>query len=88
MIDSDVHIKIEKEKARELRKSQWWSQQLDKGVCYYCQAKISRKEATMDHIVPLSSGGKSTRNNVVVACKPCNNKKKDRDLTDWTLKGL
>jgi 5-methylcytosine-specific restriction endonuclease McrA len=30
----------------------------------------------MDHIVPLIRGGKTTRGNVVPACKECNNKKK------------
>jgi hypothetical protein len=33
-------------------------------------------ELTMDHVVPLARGGKSTKGNVVPACKPCNNKKK------------
>ncbi len=30
----------------------------------------------MDHIVPLSRGGKSTKGNLVVSCKSCNNNKK------------
>ena len=30
----------------------------------------------MDHVVPVARGGRSTRGNVVPACKPCNNEKK------------
>lgn len=29
----------------------------------------------MDHLVPLSRGGRSTKRNVVVSCKPCNTEK-------------
>ncbi len=88
MLEGDAHIQCEKEKARELRKSRWWSHQIDRGVCHYCQTKITRGQATMDHVIPLSRGGFTTKSNVVVACKECNNKKKDRELTDWALKGV
>ncbi|MEZ4578779.1 MAG: HNH endonuclease [Desulfobacterales bacterium] len=30
----------------------------------------------MDHIVPISKGGQSTKNNVVPCCKTCNSEKK------------
>jgi 5-methylcytosine-specific restriction protein A len=32
----------------------------------------------MDHVVPLVRGGRSTRGNVVPACKTCNTDKKHR----------
>jgi 5-methylcytosine-specific restriction endonuclease McrA len=41
--------------------------------CTYCGDKNAR--LTIDHIVPKSKGGKSTFENTVAACKPCNNKK-------------
>ena len=66
----------EKEKARQLRKSQWWQAKLNKGICHYCGEKFSKEELTMDHILPLVRGGKSTKGNLVVACKTCNNEKK------------
>lgn len=72
----EKHIKREREKARELRKSSYFQNLLDKGICYYCGKKFPREELTMDHIVPVVRGGKSTKGNVVVACKECNNKKK------------
>ena len=70
------HIKREREKARELRKSPFFQELLRKGVCHYCGGKFPPEELTMDHIVPVVRGGKSTKGNVVVCCKECNNKKK------------
>ncbi len=37
----------------------------------------------MDHIVPVVRGGKSTRGNVVPACKECNTKKKYMLPLEW-----
>ncbi|PIP38587.1 MAG: HNH endonuclease [Desulfobacterales bacterium CG23_combo_of_CG06-09_8_20_14_all_51_8] len=82
-IPDDDEIRREKDKARELRASQWWKRKCAKGVCHYCQGKFPAKELTMDHIVPLSRGGKSTKNNVVPCCKVCNTKKKSSLLMDW-----
>lgn len=66
----------ERHKARELRQSQWWKQKLAQGVCYYCEQKFASEQLTMDHVVPLSRGGRSTKGNSVVCCKECNSKKK------------
>lgn len=72
----EKHIKREREKARELRKSSFYQNLLNRGICHYCGKKFSREELTMDHVVPVVRGGKSTKGNVVVCCKECNNKKK------------
>nr|WP_231841008.1 HNH endonuclease [Deferribacter desulfuricans] len=77
-------IKREKQKARELRKKQWWKNKLAEGKCYYCGKSFSPKELTMDHIVPIIRGGKTTKGNVVPACKDCNNKKKYMLPIEWT----
>ena len=69
-------IKKERRKARELRASQWWKRRCAKGVCHYCGQQTLPRELTMDHIVPVSRGGKSTKGNLVPACKACNNNKK------------
>ena len=37
----------------------------------------------MDNIVPIIRGGKSTKGNVVPACKECNNKKKHMLPIEW-----
>ncbi len=76
-------IRREKEKARALRKTQWWQRQVAKGVCHYCKGSIPPRDLTMDHIVPLIRGGRSTRGNVVPACKVCNNQKKYLLPIEW-----
>jgi len=48
--------------------------------CVYCGAKNVR--LTIDHIVPKARGGKSTFENTVAACKPCNNKKGSKSCSE------
>ena len=79
-------FKQEKEKARALRKSRWWQTLITKADCYYCQKALKKEEVTMDHIVPLAQGGKSTRGNTVPCCKLCNNKKKDQSVFYFLLR--
>jgi 5-methylcytosine-specific restriction enzyme A len=76
-------IGLEKEKARALRKSQWWKRKLAKGECYYCKARVAPADLTMDHIVPVIRGGQSTRGNVAPACKACNSRKKYLLPIEW-----
>ena len=71
-----AQIAKERAKARELRRTNWWQAQIQKGVCHYCSGKFPPSELTMDHIVPLSRGGRSTKGNIVPCCKACNNGKK------------
>ncbi len=80
---SDSEIKREKQKARDLRKTQWWKRKCAGGKCYYCGREFRPKELTMDHIVPIIRGGRSTRNNVVPSCKECNNRKKHSLPSEW-----
>jgi len=70
------HVARERAKAKELRKSDWWKQQLAKGICHYCGKKFESSELTMDHILPVVRGGKSVKGNCVPCCKACNNDKK------------
>lgn len=79
----DAQIRRERQKARELRASQWWKRRLAKGVCHYCGQRTLPGELTMDHIVPIARGGRSSRGNVVTACKNCNNKKKQLLPMEW-----
>ena len=69
------HIKIERDKAKKLRNSSWWKTQIQKGLCHFCQQSVGTDNLTMDHLVPLARGGKSTRGNIVPACQACNKKK-------------
>jgi 5-methylcytosine-specific restriction protein A len=76
-------LKRERHKARDLRESQWWKRRLAKGVCQYCGRNTAPGELTMDHIVPISRGGKTSKGNVVPCCKECNNAKKQLLPMEW-----
>jgi 5-methylcytosine-specific restriction endonuclease McrA len=80
---SDEDIRRERGKARDLRKTRWWQRKTAAGICYYCGEKVSHKELTMDHLVPLARGGRSTKNNLVPCCKSCNTKKKTMLPVEW-----
>ncbi len=80
---TEEHIKREKEKARNLRHTHWWNRKIEDGICYYCRSKVGRNRLTMDHLVPLSRGGKSKKGNIVPACKECNNRKKSMLPYEW-----
>jgi len=44
-------------------------------ICYYCNKILLDNEITIDHLIPLSRGGKTTLDNLRIACKKCNNEK-------------
>lgn len=50
----------------------------DSGRCQYCAGSLPLSEATYDHIVPRSRGGRTSWTNIVIACRPCNQRKGDR----------
>jgi 5-methylcytosine-specific restriction endonuclease McrA len=76
-------IDRERRRARELRASEWWKRRCAKGICGYCGQPTPAAELTMDHIVPISRGGKSTKGNVIPSCKACNTAKKQKLLMEW-----
>jgi 5-methylcytosine-specific restriction endonuclease McrA len=49
----------------------------DRYVCQYCGDTVGENRATLDHILPLSRGGKNTWTNLTTACRPCNYNKAD-----------
>ena len=70
------HIRRERARARELRRTQWWKRRRGGGTCHYFGGRFAPASLTMDHVVPLVRGGRSTKGNVVPACKDCNTAKK------------
>ncbi|MBU1232930.1 MAG: HNH endonuclease [Proteobacteria bacterium] len=79
----ESEIRRERAKARDLRKSRWWQQRTAPGKCHFCGRKVPFKELTMDHLLPLGRGGRSTKDNLVPCCKSCNNKKKSMLPLEW-----
>jgi 5-methylcytosine-specific restriction endonuclease McrA len=49
----------------------------DEFACQYCGSK---GELTFDHVLPRARGGRTTWENVVAACSPCNIEKGSRTL--------
>jgi 5-methylcytosine-specific restriction protein A len=91
-IDSDPEnakrIKKERDKARELKRTPWWKNQLHKGTCHYCGEQFLPEQLSMDHVVPLARGGKSTKGNIVPSCVECNKKKKLETPAETALRKL
>ena len=50
----------------------------DAHLCLYCGKRCRSSELSRDHVTPVSRGGANVWNNVVTACKRCNNHKGDR----------
>lgn len=50
----------------------------DQYVCQYCGSRFHRTNLTLDHVIPIVQGGKKSWENIVTACKPCNQKKGGR----------
>lgn len=70
------HVAVERKRARALKQSGWWQKQLQRGVCHYCGKQVGADQLTMDHVVPVARGGRSTRGNVVPCCEACNRNKR------------
>lgn len=45
--------------------------------CRWCGILLTEKTATIDHIIPLGKGGSNRRDNLTLACHPCNKSKAD-----------
>lgn len=50
----------------------------DHHTCLYCGDRFPVSALTRDHIIPLGLGGRNSWENVVTACKPCNQRKSCR----------
>jgi 5-methylcytosine-specific restriction endonuclease McrA len=50
----------------------------DHDTCQYCGRTLPRSELNLDHVLPRCDGGKTTWENVVCSCVPCNLKKGGR----------
>lgn len=50
----------------------------DKGRCQYCGHRVPSNDFEFEHVIPKSQGGRTRWENIVVACTPCNQKKRNR----------
>ena len=79
----EAELRREKARARELRGSGWWKRRIAAGICHYCGRQVGTRALTADHVVPLIRGGRSSRGNMVPACKECNNRKQSLLAWEW-----
>lgn len=54
----------------------------DKNLCAYCGKVHTYNDNSREHIIPVSRGGANTWQNVVTACKRCNQHKDNRTLDE------
>ncbi len=64
--------KVPKRRPKFCAKAIW---ERDGGVCQYTGRKLKPNEGNIDHVIPVSRGGKSTWDNCVLADKKVNSKK-------------
>lgn len=50
----------------------------DRRVCAYCGGRHAEDHLTMEHVTPLSRGGRQSWMNLVTACRACNHRKGNR----------
>ena len=66
-------VRVPRHEARKITRRAVFAR--DDYTCQYCGAS---SRLTMDHVVPRSRGGRSSWENVVTSCAPCNTRKGDR----------
>jgi 5-methylcytosine-specific restriction endonuclease McrA len=49
-------------------------------ACYKCGKLLTRWDATLDHILPVSRGGKNTKDNLVTCCLMCNSRRRNKEV--------
>jgi 5-methylcytosine-specific restriction endonuclease McrA len=54
--------------------------------CSYCGKKLTRRNATPDHKIPLSRGGTNWITNIIPACLPCNQRKNALTEIEYRLR--
>ena len=72
----------------------WLSElcELQGWACHYCKRSMSRKPkrnpnlvATLDHMLPVSRGGRNQRDNLCAACLECNRRKGSMTAEEFAI---
>lgn len=71
------------------KKNFWKRKRRTQMFCHYCKRSVSRNvheaaenRATIDHIIPISKGGTSRKENTVVCCRKCNREKGAKEAAE------
>jgi len=54
----------------------------DKWICQYCGEKVTQENATIDHFIPQSKGGKHNKENLKLCCFICNSIKSGKSYEE------
>ena len=54
--------------------------------CQYCGKHFAKHQLTLDHVTPIVQGGQKSWENIVTACKPCNQRKGGRTPSQANMK--
>jgi len=74
-----IYDKIPPRKVRFTRRNVY---KRDGNRCQYCGKKFKSEDLNLDHVIPVSRGGKDSWYNVVCSCVPCNLRKGDKPLVE------
>ncbi len=55
----------------------------DKYLCYKCNKQLTRFNATLDHIQPVSEGGDNSFDNLATSCFHCNTSRRATPISDF-----
>lgn len=78
-------LKMVKTKFKSIKFNRTHIHARDNWTCQYCSKKMNVGDLTIDHVLPRSRGGKTSWNNCVSSCLPCNLKKADRLPTEANM---
>jgi len=81
--DRLVKIIVRKSQRRLEEKIVWNVFKRDKYTCQYCGK--DDVPLTVDHIVRWENLGQTHEDNLITACKKCNNKRGDMEMNEWLV---
>jgi 5-methylcytosine-specific restriction protein A len=67
------------EKNAKRKNYKHWKKQLFENIksCFWCNKELTLETATVEHKIPLSKGGSNRNDNITLACRECNAKRKN-----------
>jgi hypothetical protein len=55
----------------------------DGPACVWCGRELWREDLTLEHLLPRSRGGRTIAENLVVACRACNRRRRTRPVSAY-----
>lgn len=55
----------------------------DGSVCLWCGRSVWRRDLTVEHLLPRSRGGRGAPENLAIACRTCNRRRRSRSVAAY-----